>query len=73
MDITKYSKKSWIITLIFAIASIIFDILILTGVVGGEDGTLNSTARLGLAIGAIGIFYSVKGIAYHVKKEKEEN
>jgi len=72
MDITKYSKKSWIITLIFALVSIVIDVLILTGVIGGGDETVESTSRLGLAIGAIAIFYSVKGILHHVKKEREQ-
>lgn len=72
MDITKYSKKTWIITLVLAAVSIIFDVLVLTGVLGRGDETMESTSRLGLAIAAIAIFYSIKGIIHHIKREREQ-
>lgn len=72
MDITKYSKKAWITTLILAVISMVYDILILTDVLGGEDGSMDSMARFGLLLGALAIFYSIKGIMYHVKKEREQ-
>ncbi len=71
MDITKYSKKTWIAVLVLAVISIAMDILILTNVLGGGDETMHSTSRLGLAIGALALFYGIKGIVYHVKKDKE--
>lgn len=71
MDITKYSKKTWIAVLVLAVVSIGVDILILTNVLGGGDETMRSTSRLGLVIGALALFYGIKGIVYHVKKDKE--
>ena len=71
MDITKYSKKTWIAVLVLAVVSIAVDILILTNVLGGSDETMQSTSRVSLVIGALALFYGIKGVAYHIKKDKE--
>ena len=69
MDITKYSKKMWITVIVIAGISVIMDILALTKVVELWD---SSTATVGLVIGVLAIYYGVRGILYHVKKEKTE-
>ena len=71
MDITKYSKKTWIATLILAAISMIYDVLILTDVLGAEDGSMDSMARFGLLLGVLAVFYSIKGILHHIKKERD--
>ena len=68
MDITKYSKKAWITVLVIAGLSILLDILALTKVVELWD---DSTAKVGIIIGLLAVYYGVRGIMYHVKKEKE--
>ncbi|MBQ4642001.1 MAG: hypothetical protein IJB47_05280 [Oscillospiraceae bacterium] len=70
MDIRKYSKKTWIAVLVLALASVIYDALTLAGVVGSELS--RNTAAVTLVVGLLGVYYSVRGILYHVKKEKEE-
>lgn len=69
MDITKYSKKAWITVLVVAGLSILLDILALTKVVELWD---DSTAKVGIIIGLLAVYYGVRGIMYHVKKEKGE-
>ena len=71
MDITKYSKKMWIGVLVLAAISIAVDILILTNVIGAGDDAAKSTSRLGLVIGALGVFYGIRGVIYHIKKDKQ--
>ncbi len=72
MEITKYSKKTWIITLAVALFSIILDALTLTGVFGTVSSSTLSMSKMTLVIGLLGVYYSVRGILYHVKKEKED-
>ena len=69
MDITKYSKKMWIAVLAVAGGSILLDVLCLTKVIDFWD---DSTAKVGLIIGLLAVYYGVRGIMYHIKKEKEE-
>ena len=71
MDITKYSKKMWIGVLVLAAISIAVDILILTNVIGAGDDAAKSTSRLGWGIGALGVFYGIRGVIYHIKKDKQ--
>ena len=70
MEIAKYSKKTWISVLVLALISVIYDILTLAGIVG--SGLAQSTAKITLIIGLLGVYYSIRGIVYHVKKEKED-
>ncbi len=70
MDIRKYSKKTWIVVLILSLASVTYDALTLAGVVGSES--IRSMATVTLVIGLLGVYYSIRGIGYHIKKEKEE-
>ena len=70
MDITKYSKKMWIAVLVVAGGSILLDVLCLTKVIDFWD---DSTAKVGIIIGLLAVYYGVRGIMYHIKKEKEEN
>jgi len=72
MDITKYSKKTWIAVLVLAAASILLDVLTLTGVIGAGDETMQSTSKISLIIGLLAIYYGVRGVLYHVKKDKEQ-
>ena len=69
MDITKYSKKMWITVLVLAGISIILDILSLTKVVDLWD---DSTAKVSIVIGLLAVYYAVRGVMYHVKKDKEQ-
>ena len=69
MDITKYSKKMWIAVLALAGFSVLLDILVLTKVITFWD---DSTAKVGIVIGLLAVYYGVRGVMYHVKKEKEE-
>lgn len=70
MEIAKYSKKTWIAVLVLALISVIYDVLTLTGVVGSELS--QSMAKVTLVIGLLGVYYSIRGILYHIKKEKED-
>lgn len=70
MDIRKYSKKTWIAVLVLAMISVILDVLTLTNVIG--DPSSHSMAKVTLVVGLLGVYYSIRGILYHVKKEKEE-
>ena len=72
MDITKYSKKTWIAVLVLAAASILLDVLTLAGVIGAGDETMQSTSKISLIIGLLAIYYGVRGVLYHVKKDKEQ-
>ncbi len=72
MEIKKYSKKTWIIVLVLALISIVWDLLTLTGVWGAADSSMASMSKLTLVIGLLGVYYSIRGIVYHVKKEKED-
>jgi len=72
MDITKYSKKTWIAVLVLAGASIALDILILTGVIGAGDESMQSTSKISLIIGLLAVYYGVRGVLFHVKKDKEQ-
>ena len=72
MEIKKYSKKTWIIVLVMALISIIWDVLTLTGVWRAADSSMASMSKITLVIGILGVYYSVRGILYHIKKEKED-
>ena len=70
MDIRKYSKKTWIVVLILSLASVTYDALTLAGVVGTKE--IRSMATVTLVIGILGVVYSIRGIRYHIQKEREE-
>lgn len=72
MDITKYSKKTWIATLVLGLVSIVVDILLMTGVLKAGGEVVESTTTLTLIIGLMAVYYSIRGIVYHVKKDKEQ-
>ncbi len=73
MEITKYSKKTWIIVLIVALVSVAVDVLTLTGVFGEVSSSYGSTSKMTLVVGLLGVYYSIRGILHHVKKEKEDS
>ena len=72
MDITKYSKKTWIAVLVLGCFSIVLDILILTNVLSPGNETMQSTSRFSLVIGIMALFYGIRGITYHRKKDREQ-
>lgn len=71
MDIRKYSKKTWIAVLVLALFSVTLDVLFLTKMLG-SDSSSQSMNILTLIISLLGVYYSIRGIGYHVKKEKDE-
>ena len=70
MEIGKYSKKTWIATLVLGIFSIVVDVLIMTGVIGSSE-TVESTTILTMAIGVLAVYYGIRGILYHKKREEQ--
>ena len=71
MDIRRYSKKTWIAVLVIALISIVVDILIWAGVLNAGEGIAGSIT-VSLVIALMGVYYSIRGILYHVKKDKEQ-
>ena len=70
MDIKRYSKKTWIAVLVLAVISITVDVLIMTGVLDAGE-SMESATTVSLVIALMGVYYSIRGILYHVKKDKE--
>ena len=71
MDIKRYSKKTWIAVLVLAVISIAVDVLIMAGVLDAGE-SMESATTVSLVIALMGVYYSIRGILYHVKKDKEQ-
>lgn len=69
MDHKKYSKTTWIVTIVLAVLSISMDVLILTGV-WASDPMMKQSAVLMLVVAAYILFASVKALIAKCKEEK---
>ena len=71
MEIKRYGKKTWIAVLVLAVVSIVVDVLIMAGVLDAGE-SMESATTVSLVIALMGVYYSIRGILYHVKKDKEQ-
>ena len=72
MNVSKYSLKTWIIVLVLAGLSVLVDVLLVSGVLAPNNPMIRTGCEITLVIGLMGIYYGIRGIIYHTKKDKVE-
>lgn len=66
-----YSKRTWIITAVLAVLSIIVDVLIWLGIWGSGHQLMKDSAVLTIVVSVYILFVSIKEITNKVKEEKK--
>ena len=66
-----YSLRTWIIIAVMAVASLIVDVLIYTGVWGGGNQLMKDTTLITTLVAGYILFESVRGIIQKVKEKKD--
>ena len=67
-----YSLKTWIIIAVMAAVSIVVDVLIFTGVLGGGQQMMKDSAVVTIIISGYILFMSLRGIAEKWKEKKNQ-
>ncbi len=71
MDYKKYGKGTWIVTCLLAAASITFDVLTLTGVIGKGNEMLKQTSYVTLAVAGYILIASIRALILKCRDEKQ--